>query len=336
MAKRTKKDDGQEPVVLYSTEDGTLRMDVRMDGETVWLSQEQMAVLFEKDKSTISRHIRNVIAEGELEALSVVALFATTAADGKTYQVEHYNLDMIISVGYRVNSKRGTQFRMWATQRLKEHLIKGFTLDDRRFKEHSALDRYFDELVERIRDIRTSERQFYRKVTDIYSTSIDYDPDVDATRKFYATVQNKFHFAITGHTAAELIGGRASAEQPSMGLTNWPGERILPRDVTIAKNYHNEDELKQLNNIVEQYLAFAESQALRKKSMRMDDWIEKLHGFLTLNEREVLVGPGHLSKDEADDHALREYHKYREAHKPGLGHESDFDKAVKRLGKDKS
>ena len=321
----------QEPVLLYRTEDGTLRMDVRMDGETVWLSQDQMAGLFEKDKSTISRHIRNVIAEGELDGASVVALFATTATDGKTYRVEHYNLDMIISVGYRVNSKRGTQFRMWATQRLKEHLIKGFTLDDRRFKEHSALDRYFDELVERIRDIRTSERQFYRKVTDIYATSTDYDPDAEATRKFYATVQNKFHFAITGHTAAELIGGRASAAQPNMGLTNWPGERILPRDVTVAKNYLNEDELKQLNNIVEQYLAFAESQALRKKPMTMKDWIDKLHGFLTLNEREVLDGVGHLSKEEADDHALREYARYREANRIGPEHESDFDKAVKRL-----
>lgn len=172
-------------------------------------------------------------------------------------------------------------------------------------------------------------------MTDIYSTSIDYDPDVDATRKFYATVQNKFHFAITGHTAAELIGDRASAEQPNMGLTNWPGERILPRDVTIAKNYLNEDELKQLNNIVEQYLAFAESQALRKKPMAMKDWIDKLHGFLTLNERDVLDGLGHLSKDEADEHALREYHKYREANKLGPDHESDFDKAVKRIGKGK-
>jgi hypothetical protein len=238
---------------------------------------------------------------------------------------------VIISVGYRVKSVRGTQFRIWATQRLREHLIKGFTLDDRRFKEQSALDRYFDELVERIRDIRTSERQFYRKVTDIYATSTDYDPDAEATRKFYATVQNKFHFAITGYTAAELIGGRASAAKLDMGLTNWPGERILPRDVTVAKNYLNEDELKQLNNIVEQYLAFAESQALRRKPMSMMDWIDKLHGFLTLNEREVLEGVGHLSKEEADDHALREYARFREANRIGPDNESDFDKAVKRL-----
>jgi len=332
MAKRTNKEDGQAPVLLYRTEDGTLRMDVRTDGETVWLTQEQMSMLFDRERSVITKHIGNVFEEGELEQGSnVQELHIAHSAK----PVKLYSLNVIISVGYRVKSKRGTQFRIWATNQLREYLIKGFTLDDRRFKENSALDRYFDELVERIRDLRTSERQFYRKVTDIYSTSIDYDPDVDATRKFYATVQNKFHFAITGHTAAELIGGRASAEQPNMGLTNWPGERILPRDVTIAKNYLNEDELKQLNNIVEQYLAFAESQALRKKPMAMRDWIEKLHGFLTLNEREVLEGLGHLNKVEADEHALREYHKYREANKLGPDHESDFDKAVKRIGKGK-
>jgi hypothetical protein len=332
MAKRTNKEDGQAPVLLYRTEDGTLRMDVRTDGETVWLTQEQMSMLFDRERSVITKHIGNVFEEGELEQGSNVQELHIAHSDKP---VKLYSLNVIISVGYRVKSKRGTQFRIWATNQLREYLIKGFALDDRRFKENSALDRYFDELVERIRDIRTSERQFYRKVTDIYSTSIDYDPDVDATRKFYATVQNKFHFAITGHTAAELIGGRASAEQPNMGLTNWPGERILPRDVTVAKNYLNEDELKQLNNIVEQYLAFGESQALRKKPMAMKDWIEKLHGFLTLNEREVLEGLGHLNKVEADEHALREYYKYREANKLGPDHESDFDKAVKRLGKGK-
>jgi hypothetical protein len=328
MAKRTKRNEEQEPVLLYRTEDGTLRMDVRMDGETVWLTQEQMSMLFDRERSVITKHIGNVFEEGELELGSnVQELHIAHSAK----PVKLYSLNVIISVGYRVKSKRGTQFRIWATNQLREYLIKGFTLDDRRFKEQSALDRYFDELVERIRDIRTSERQFYRKVTDIYATSTDYDPDAEATRKFYATVQNKFHFAITGHTAAELIGGRASATQPNMGLTNWPGERILPRDVTVAKNYLNEDELKQLNNIVEQYLAFAESQALRKKPMTMKDWIDKLHGFLTLNEREVLEGVGRLSKEEADDHALREYARYREANRIGPDHESDFDKAVKRL-----
>lgn len=333
MSKQSKKNENTDPVLLYRTEDGLLRMDVRTDGETVWLSQEQMASLFDRERSVITKHIGNVFEEGELlQGSNVQDLHIAHS----TKPIRLYSLNVIISVGYRVKSLRGTQFRIWATQRLQEHLIKGFTLDDRRFKEQSALDRYFDELVERIRDIRTSERQFYRKVTDIYATSTDYEPDAEATRKFYATVQNKFHFAITGHTAAELIGGRARAEQPNMGLTNWPGERILPRDVTIAKNYLNEDELKQLNNIVEQYLAFAESQALRKKPMAMKDWIEKLHGFLTLNEREVLEGLGHLSKEEADDHALLEYTKYREANRIGPDHESDFDKAVKQLGTSKN
>lgn len=328
MSKRPKKNEAAEEVLIYRTEDGQVRMDVRSDGETVWLSQEQMAVLFDRERSVITKHIGNVFDEGELLKESNVQELHIAHS---TKPIKLYSLDVIISVGYRVKSVRGTQFRIWATQRLREHLIKGFTLDDRRFKEQSALDRYFDELVERIRDILTSERQFYRKVTDIYATSTDYDPDAEATRKFYATVQNKFHFAITGYTAAELIGGRASAAKLDMGLTNWPGERILPRDVTVAKNYLNEDELKQLNNIVEQYLAFAESQALRRKPMSMMDWIDKLHGFLTLNEREVLEGVGHLSKEEADDHALREYARFREANRIGPDNESDFDKAVKRL-----
>jgi hypothetical protein len=328
MSKRPKKNEAAEEVLIYRTEDGQVRMDVRSDGETVWLSQEQMAVLFDRERSVITKHIGNVFDEGELLKESNVQELHIAHS---TKPIKLYSLDVIISVGYRVKSVRGTQFRIWATQRLREHLIKGFTLDDRRFKEQSALDRYFDELVERIRDIRTSERQFYRKVTDIYATSTDYDPDAEATRKFYATVQNKFHFAITGYTAAELIGGRASAAKLDMSLTNWPGERILPRDVTVAKNYLNEDELKQLNNIVEQYLAFAESQALRRKPMSMMDWIDKLHGFLTLNEREVLEGVGHLSKEEADDHALREYARFREANRIGPDNESDFDKAVKRL-----
>jgi hypothetical protein len=328
MSKRPKKNEAAEEVLIYRTEDGQVRMDVRSDGETVWLSQELMAVLFDRERSVITKHIGNVFDEGELLKESNVQELHIAHS---TKPIKLYSLDVIISVGYRVKSVRGTQFRIWATQRLREHLIKGFTLDDRRFKEQSALDRYFDELVERIRDILTSERQFYRKVTDIYATSTDYDPDAEATRKFYATVQNKFHFAITGYTAAELIGGRASAAKLDMSLTNWPGERILPRDVTVAKNYLNEDELKQLNNIVEQYLAFAESQALRRKPMSMMDWIDKLHGFLTLNEREVLEGVGHLSKEEADDHALREYARFREANRIGPDNESDFDKAVKRL-----
>lgn len=331
MSKRSKKNEPpQDPVLLYRTEDGLVRVDVRTDGETVWLSQEQLSELFDRERSVISKHIANVFKEGEVPEESNVQNLHIAHS---TKPIKLYSLNVIISVGYRVKSKRGTQFRIWANQQLREYLVKGFVLDDKRMKEQSYLDRYFDELVERIRDIRTSERQFYRKVADIYATSIDYDAVKDHTHRFYAMVQNKFHFAITGHTAAELIQGRADAAKPNMGLTSWPGERILSRDVTVAKNYLQEDELKQLNNIVEQYLAFAEAQAERRKAMKMTDWIEKLHGFLTLNEREILINAGHLTKEEADDHAHRELEKFREAQRPGLDHLSDFDKAVKRIQK---
>ncbi len=319
--------------ILYQTEDGRTRVDVRLEAETVWLSQAQMAELFDSSKQNVGRHIRNVFEEGELLEDSVVKDFFTTAADGKSYKTRHYNLDVIISVGYRVKSIRGTQFRIWATQRLREYLVKGFTMDDKRLKEASYLDRYFDELVERVRDIRTSERHFYRKVADIYATSLDYDASSETTAKFYATVQNKFHYAITGRTAAEIIEDRADASKPHMGLTNWPGERILARDVTVAKNYLNEDELRQLNNIVEQYLIFAESQAQRRIPMRMNDWITKLHGFLTLNDREILEGAGQLSKQLADTHALEEYGKFRRANQLSEEFQSDFDRASAAITK---
>jgi hypothetical protein len=331
-----RKPSAQEPILVYQTEDGLLRVDVRMDGDTVWLSQEQISQLFQRERSVITKHIRNIFAEGELMRDSVCANFAHTALDGKTYEVDHYNLDVIISVGYRVKSQRGTQFRIWATQRLREYLVKGFALDDKRLKEASYLDRYFDELTERIRDIRTSERQFYRKVADIYATSIDYDATNDLTQNFYATVQNKFHYAITGKTAAELIYSRANVSQPSMGLTNWPGERILARDVTVAKNYLNVDELRTLNNVVEQYLIFAEGQAQSRKAMRMQDWIEKLHGFLTLNDKSILQGAGKLSKEIADQHAALEYEKYREARRLRDEARSDFDAVTLKLSKTKT
>jgi hypothetical protein len=320
-----------DELLIYQTEDGLIRFDVRMDGDTVWLSQDQMAFLFDSSKQNVGQHIRNIIKEGELQADSVVKKFFTTAADGKKYQTKHYNLDTIIAVGFRVKSQRGTQFRVWATQRLTEYLTKGFTLDDKRLKEASYLDRYFDELTERIRDIRTSERQFYRKVADIYATSIDYDAKNDLTQSFYATVQNKFHFAITGKTAAELIASRANVSQPNMGLTNWPGERILPRDVTIAKNYLSQDELSSLNNVVEQYLVFAEGQAKSRKAMRMQDWIDKLHGFLTLNDKSILQGAGKLSKEIADQMATLEYEKYRAARQLASEAGSDFDKLTHGL-----
>lgn len=318
----------QDPILVYQTEDGLIRVDVRMDGETVWLTQEQIAQLFERERSVITKHIGNVFAEGELPEESNVQILHIAHSDKP---VKLYSLDVIISVGYRVKSRRGTQFRIWATQRLREYLVKGFALDDKRLKESSYLDRYFDELVERIRDIRTSERQFYRKVADIYATSIDYDPASDQTSTFYATVQNKFHYAITGRTAAEIIAQRADAGQPNMGLSNWPGERILSRDVTVAKNYLSEDELRQLNNTVEQYLIFAEGQAQRRIAMKMMDWIGKLHGFLTLNDREILQNAGKISKELADERALLEYEKFRAGQRLAVAHESDFDRAVKQL-----
>lgn len=315
-------------ILVYQTDDGTTRVEVRVAGETVWLNQNQMADLFQTTKQNVGQHIRNVFAEGELAAESVVKDFFTTAADGKQYRTKHYNLDVIISVGYRVKSQRGTQFRIWATQQLRSYLVKGFAMDDRRLKEGGSTDRYFDELLERIRDIRTSERMFYRKVADIYATSIDYDPASDLTQTFFATVQNKFHFAITGQTAAELIAQRADACKPNMGLTNWPGNRIIRKDVTVAKNYLTEDELGLLNLIVDQYLSFAEAQARQKKVMTMTAWIEKLHAFLTLNEKEILQGAGKVSKQLADDLAMREYDKFQELRRLAGDVDAALDQAL--------
>ena len=298
-------------IIIYQTEDGQTKVDVRMDNDTAWLSLNQMAELFQRDKSVISKHIKNVFTEGELEADSVVAKNATTAADGKTYQVEYYNLDVIISVGYRVKSHRGTQFRIWATKRLKEYMIKGFTLDDERLK-NAGQGNYFEELMSRIRDIRTSEKNFYYKVREIFRTSVDYDTKADATREFYAIIQNKFHWAIHQHTAAEIIATRANADLPNMGLTTWTGEKITKNDVTVAKNYLNELEMKELNLLVEQYLVFAESQALQQKVMYMRDWMKKLHDLLTINEREILMDAGRISRALAEDIASKEYERFKE------------------------
>lgn len=335
-----KSDEGSSEVLLFQTDDGTTRVEVRMAGETVWLNQNQMADLFLTTKQNIGQHIRNVFAEGELAPESVVKDFFTTAADGKQYRTKHYSLDVIISVGYRVKSLRGTQFRIWATQQLRSYLVKGFAMDDRRLKEGGSTDRYFDELLERIRDIRTSERMFYRKVADIYATSIDYDPASEMTQLFFATVQNKFHFAITGQTAAELIAKRADAGKPNMGLTNWPGNRIIRKDVMVAKNYLAEDELGLLNLIVDQYLSFAEVQARLKKVMSMAAWIEKLHAFLALNEKEILQGAGKVSKQLADDLAMREYDKFQEQRRAAGELDESLDtalgaaeKEVKMIGK---
>lgn len=325
-------------IILYQAEDGTTKIDVRLEKDTVWLNQVQMAALFQTTKQNISLHINNLFEEGELNREATVKDYLTVQTEGKrevSRSIEHYNLDVIISVGYRVKSNRGTQFRIWATQRLKEYLVKGFVLDDERLKQ--AHNDYFDELLERVRDIRTSEKIFYRKVTDIYATSVDYNPEAKATQEFFATVQNKFHYAIHGHTASELIAERADSKKPYMGLTSWKGPKIKKTDVTIAKNYLSEEEIKQLNLIVDQYLSFAELQAMQRKSMTMQDWINKLHDFLTINERTVLMDAGHIQKKIGEEIALKELVKYQEIQKQKEleNPSSDFDKAVKKLAERK-
>ena len=316
-------------ILIYQTPDGNTKVDVRVEEESVWLSQQQMVDLFQTTKQNISLHIRNIFTEGELLENSVVKEYLTTASDGKKYKTLHYNLDVIISVGYRVKSHIGTHFRIWATQRLREYIIKGFVLDDERLKQ--ARNNYFDELLARIRDIRSSEKIFYRKVCNIFATSIDYDPTTTQAKDFFATVQNKFHWAIHAHTAAELILQRADASQPNMGLTNWPGERIKKEDVTIAKNYLNTGELDQLNRIVNQYLEFAELQAMNRKPMYMADWQVKLHGFLTLNDREILQHKGTVSHEQAEKHALEQYGVYQKNVADDTVDE--LDKAIKKLPK---
>ena len=298
-------------VLLYQTEDGESQIEVTLDGETVWLSIDQMADLFQRNKSTVSRHIKGILESGELNADSVVAFFATTAADGKQYNVAYYNLDMIISVGYRVNSHRGVQFRIWATQVLKEYLIKGFALNDSLLK-NAGGGNYFDELLARIRDIRSSEKVFYRKILEIYALSIDYDPRTEETMKFFATVQNKMHFSAHGHTAAEVIYERADAEKDFMGLTSWTGAMPRQSDAEIAKNYLSENELDTLNRIVSLYLDFAELQAKSHTPMYMKDWIQKLDDFLKLSGKALLNHAGKISAELAKDKANTEYHKFRE------------------------
>lgn len=300
----------QGNIILYQTEDGQSRIDVTLSGDTVWLTADQMAELFQRNKSTISRHIRNVFESGELNPDSVVAFFATTAADGKNYNVAYYNLDVIISVGYRVNSHRGVQFRIWATQVLREYLVKGFAMNDDLLKRAGG-GNYFDELLARIRDIRSSEKVFYRKILEIYALSIDYDPRAEATQKFFKTVQNKIHFSVHGHTAAEVIYNRADAEKDFMGLTSWTGALPKRTDAAIAKNYLSSDELDTLNRIVSLYLDFAELQARSHKPMYMKDWIQKLDEFLSLSGKDLLTHAGTVSAEIAKQKADSEYDKYR-------------------------
>ena len=297
-------------LIMYTTEDGVTKIQATFDNDTVWLSIDQMAELFQRDKSTISRHIKNIFEEGEYISDSVVANFATTAKDGKTYQVEYYNLHVIISVGYRVKSLRGTQFRIWAMQILKEYMQKGFALDDKRLKELGG-GNYFDELLDRIRDIRSSEKVFWRKVLDIYATSIDYNPNAESSIAFFKQVQNKMHWAAHKHTAAEIIYQRADSKKQNMGLTSWAGKEIKKTDVEIAKNYLSDAELDALNKIVTAYLDIAEVRALDHEPMYMKDWLETIDDYLKMTRREILTTAGRVSHKQALDKAHDEYKKYK-------------------------
>ena len=285
-------------IIIYQTEDGLTKLNVNMKNESVWLSLDQMADLFQKNKSTISRHIKNIFEEGELVRDSVVANFATTAADGKTYQVDFYNLDVIISVGYRVRSVRGTQFRIWANSILKEYLIKGFAMDDERLKGNGG-GNYWKELLDRIRDIRSSEKVLYRQVLDLYATSVDYNPKSEESIRFFKIVQNKLHYAAHGHTAAEVIYERADAEKPFMGLTSFSGELPALKDIGVAKNYLQEDELRVLNNLVSGYFDLAEINAIEHRPMYMSDYVSQLDSVLSSGNRNLLVGAGSVSHDQA-------------------------------------
>lgn len=315
-------------IILYQTEDGVAKIEVRLENETVWLSQAQLGELFQKAKSTISEHIKNIFEEGELIEEAVVRKFRTTASDGKNYETIFYNLDVIISVGYRVKSHRGTQFRIWATQRLREYIVKGFTMNDELLKQAGG-GNYFDELLARIRDIRSSEKVFWRKVLDIYATSIDYNPTTEDSIQFFKTIQNKMHWAAHGNTAAEIIYHRIDSNKPNLGLTNFKGEKPTQKETEIAKNFLNESELNILNRMVTAYLELAEIQALNQKPMYMSDWIERLNDFLKMAGQDILSHAGTVSHQQAIDKAKVEYEKYKEQIKNQLSKvEKDFIKQI--------
>lgn len=325
--------------LLYQTPDGDSQIEVKLQNDTVWLSLDQMAELFQRNKSTISRHVKNVLEDGELEEKSVVAFFATTAADSKTYSVAYYNLDMIISVGYRVHSYRGVQFRIWATKVLKEYIVKGFAMNDDLLKRAGG-GNYFDELLARIRDIRSSEKVFYRKVLEIYALSIDYDPRVEMTQKFFKTVQNKMHYSVHGHTAAEIIYERADAQKDFMGLTSWAGAMPTKPEAEIAKNYLTHEEVKSLNRIVSLYLDFAEMQAEEHRPMYMKDWINILDDFLRISRKDILTHAGKISAKLAKEKADKEYDKFKERTQNNLSPVEihfleNFEREQKRLLRDK-
>jgi hypothetical protein len=329
-------------IIIYQSSEGNIKIDVRLEEETVWLSQAQLCELFQKSKATISEHIKNLFEEGELEASTTVRNFRIVQTEGNREverAIDHYNLDVIISVGYRVRSPQGTQFRIWATQRLKEYIIKGFALNDDRFKSGTSMN-YFNELQERIREIRLSERFFYQKIKDIYTTSIDYDPKHEKTVKFFKVVQNKLLWAISQQTAAELVYGRANASLPLLGMQSYDKKNSVPikkSEVSIAKNYLNEDEIKLLGLLVEQYLAFAETMAQQRMAMYMKDWIERLDSILQLNGRELLTHAGKISHEQALQKSEAEFEKYRAAQKAIEKLESlkELEQDIKKLSKQK-
>lgn len=324
-------------IIIYQTENGETKLDVRFQNETVWLTQKLMAELFQTSVPNINIHLKNIFEEGELEENRTIKDFLIVQKEGnrevKRKQV-FYNLDAIISVGYRIKSNVATKFRQWATGQLREYIVKGFVLDDERLKNPDLPFDYFEELEKRIQDIRTSEKRFYRKITDIYATSVDYDPTLEISISFFKTVQNKLHWAITGQTAAEIITQRADSSKENMGLTTWRVSNIRKTDVSIAKNYLKEEELSALNNLVEQYLIFAQGQAQRRVPMYMNAWIEKLNGFLTLNDREILNNAGSISHEIGKENAEQEYLKFKENKQKTIS-EGDFEKAIKKIGNKK-
>lgn len=308
--------ENESNLLIYQTEDGHTKIDVRLENETVWMTQKAIAELFQTSPQNITLHVKNIYEERELDAEATCKFYLQVQNEGSREvkrKAKHYNLEMILAIGYRVRSHRGTQFRKWATERLNEYLVKGFTMDDERLKDMRNFgEDYFDELLERIRDIRSSEKRFYQKITDIYATSVDYDRDAEVTQQFFATVQNKLHFAIHGKTAAELISDRADAEKDNMGLTNWAGDKIRKKDVKVAKNYLSEKELKSLNRIVTMYLDYAEDQAERQRPMHMKDWTDKLNAFLQFNDRDILENAGKVSRAVAEKIAVDEYDKFNQ------------------------
>ena len=323
--------------LIYQAENGAIKIEVRFEDETVWLSQPLIAELFGTSQQNVSLHLQNIYDEAELQPVATHKEILSVRREGTRdvqRRVSFYNLDATISVGYRVKSRVATQFRMWATQRLREYIVKGFVLDDERLKNPDLRFDYFDELLRRIQDIRTTERRFYQKITDVYATSVDYDPTDKASLEFFKTVQNKMHWAIAGQTAAEIVHARADSSKPNMGLTNWRGPKVRKQDVTIAKNYLSEPELAALNNLVEQYLVFAEGQAMRRVAMRMRDWVTKLDGFLRLNDRDILAHAGKISHELALHHAETQYDTFHQQRlKDDSNRIDDFERSLQRLPK---